>query len=299
MPNPCKEDKIMRRLIEWGEGQPLVRAMLLTSSRAIPNGTSDILSDYDVILVLTDVHPFVEDRTWLEAFGRVLALYVDPLEPYHGCLKSGNVTQYESGLKIDFSLWPAEIIQRIAADPSMPAEFDAGYLVLLDKDHLTDGLMPPTYKANIPTPPTEAQYQTHIENFFLDACYVAKFLWRDDLIAARHILEAFMLQENLRPMLEWHIEINHGWSVKPGLYGQRMKRWLRADLWAELEGTYVGAGLEENWEALFRTIALMRKAALEVGERLGYAYPHELERRAVAYLYRVKNLEPEAACFVV
>jgi aminoglycoside 6-adenylyltransferase len=287
--NSGKENDIIGRLIQWAEHQPLVRAILLTSSRAIPNAPGDVFSDYDVILAMLDVHPFHVDRTWLEYFGSVLVLYRDPLEPYYGFPKSGYVTQYENGLKIDFTLWPVEILQRVVADPHLPPEFDAGYLVLLDKDHLTDGLKPPTYTAYIPTPPTEIEYQEAVEVFFLEATYAAKLLWRDDLMAAKHILDQFMKQEHLRPMLEWHFEIDHQWSVKPGPYGQRLKKWLRHDLWTELESTYTGAGLEENWEAMFRTIALFRKVAFEVGDRLGYSYPHDLDRRTVAYLQKVKS----------
>jgi len=285
------ENEILSRLIEWAEQQPLVRAMLLTSSRAIPNAPVDVFSDYDIILALSDVHPFYEDRTWLEAFGPVLVLYRDPLETDEGCLKSGYVVQFENNLKLDFNLWAVEILQRIAAAPVLPPEFDAGYRVLLDKDHLTDGLLPPTYTAYIPKPPAEVEYQEAVEDFFLQAIYVAKLLWRDDVMAAKYILDGMMKQEHLRPMLEWHLETEHHWSVKPGPYGRRLKQWLRSDLWAELEGTYTGAGLDENWQALDRTIALLRKTALEVGERLGYAYPHELDRRAVAYLQKVKNLK--------
>jgi aminoglycoside 6-adenylyltransferase len=283
------KEEIIASLIEWAESQPLVRAVLLTSSFAIPDAPVDIFSDYDVILALRDVHPFHEDRSWLEYFGTVLALYRDPLEPQDGFLKSGNVTQYENGLKIDFTLWPVEILQNVAASPLLPPEFDAGYQVLLDKDHLTNGLKPPTYRAYIPKPPTENEYQETIEVFFLDATYVAKYLWRDDLVAAKFIMDNFMKQEHLRPMLEWHYEIDHQWSVKPGPYGRRMKKWLRRDLWMDLEDTYTGAGLEENWEVLFKTIALMRKTAIEVGDRLGFAYPHEKNQRTIAYLQKVKK----------
>jgi aminoglycoside 6-adenylyltransferase len=138
-----------------------------------------------------------------------------------------------------------------------------------------------------------------IEEFFLDATYVAKLLWRDDVMAAKHILDHSMKQEYLRPMLEWHFEIDHQWSVKPGPYGRRLKKWLRPDLWAELERTYTDAELEANWEALFRSIALFRKAALEVGERLGYAYPADLHQRTVAYLEKVKNLDRKAESFLI
>jgi aminoglycoside 6-adenylyltransferase len=291
------EQQAIDHLIQWAEQEPRVRAVLLTSSRAVPNAPTDLFSDYDVILALREVQPFYEDRSWLSAFGPVLVVYRDPLEPCRGCLKSGYVTQYENGLKIDFTLWPVEILQQVAADPQLPEEFDAGYRVLLDKDHLSDGLKPPTYRAYIPTPPAEAEYQTVVELFFHEATYAAKHLWRDDLMAAKYNLDQAMKLDNLRLMLEWRVEIDHGWSVKPGPYGRRLKKWLRPDLWAELKSTYAGAELEANWEAMFRTIALFRKVALEVGERLGYSYPHDLDRRAVAYLEKVRNLDCRARSF--
>jgi aminoglycoside 6-adenylyltransferase len=271
--------------------------MVLTSSRAIAGAPPDVFSDYDVILALTEILPFFESRAWLEAFGHVLVLYRDPLHPYRGLPASGYVTQYEGGLKIDFCLWPVETLQQVAADPQLPDELDAGYRVLLDKDHLAGGLKPPTYKAYIPAQPTKTEYLTMIELLFHNATYAAKHLWRDDLMAAKSSLDGAMKQDDLLPMLEWLIEIDHGWSVKPGPYGRRLKNWLRPELWSELEATYTGAGLEANWEAMFRTIALFRRVAIEVGERLGYAYPHDLDRRAVAYLERVRNLERGAMRF--
>ena len=291
------ENEMIERLIRWAEGQPLVRAMLLTSSRAVPNAPVDVFSDYDVILALLDVQPFYQDRAWLEAFSPVLVVYRDPLTPEAGFLTSAYITQYENGLKIDFTLWPVEILQNIASGVQLPPEFDAGYRVLLDKDHLTGRLKPPTYTAYIPTPPAETEYHEVVEVFFHEATYVAKHLWRGDLMAAKYNLDHAMKLENLRLMLEWRVEIDHQWSVKPGTYGRRLKKWLSPDLWAELENTYTGAGLEENWEAMFRTIALFRKVAIAVGDRLGYVYPHDLDRRTVAYLHKVKNLEPGADRF--
>ncbi len=292
-----QEKAVIERLVEWGTRQEAVRAMVLTSTRTVPGGQLDLFSDYDVILALTDVLPFHEDRGWLEAFGRVLVLYHDPLIPDGAFETSGYVTQYEDGLKIDFGLWPVGLLQRVAAEPELPEELDAGYLVLLDKDGLTEGLKPPAYKAYIPKPPAQAEYLERVELFFHNGTYVAKYLWRDDLIAAKHLLHCGQLQDDLLPMLVWHLETEHQWSVKPGPYGRRLKKWLRSDLWKELECTYTGPGIEETWEALFRTIALFRRVAREVGERLGYAYPEELDRRATAYLQRVRALDPRAESF--
>jgi aminoglycoside 6-adenylyltransferase len=289
------EADVVERLIQWGQPQPLVRAMLLTSSRAVPNGPVDVLSDYDVVLILRDIQPFFESRGWLADFGPVLAAYRDPLLRDNGLPHSAYVTQYASGLKIDFTLWPVAMLQRIAAAPQLPPELDAGYRILLDKDHLADGLKPPTYRGYIPAPPTEAEYQTVVELFCLDAAYVARYLWRDDIVAAKHLLDHFIKQDYLRPMLEWHIELEHHWSFKPGPYGRRLKLWLRRDLWTELENTYTGAEVEANWEALHRTIALFRRVAREVGQRLGYHYPQEMDDGACALVKKVRELERPVA----
>ena len=113
-------------------------------------------------------------------------------------------------------------------------------------------------------------------------------------MAAKHILDHSLKQEHLRPMLEWHAEIDHQWTLKPGPYGRKLKKHLRPDLWVELERTYTGADLEENGEALFRTVELMGCVASEVGKHLGFTYPHELQRRVLAYLQTVQRLDRNA-----
>jgi len=225
----------------------------------------------------------------------VLALYRDPLILERGFQRSAYVTQYEDGFKIDFNLWPVELLKQIVSEPQLWKEFDAGYQVLIDKDNLTAGLKSPTYRAYIPTPPTETQYHARIESFFLDTTYVAKFLWRDDLVAAKYILDDSLKHNHLLPMFEWHIEIHHDWSLKLGPYGRGLKRRLRPDLWAELEQTYTGAELESNWTALFRTVSLMRRVATEVGEAMGFRYPDEMEQRVTKYLNWVKDLDRNLA----
>jgi aminoglycoside 6-adenylyltransferase len=270
--------------------------MLLTSTRAVPGAPVDALSDYDVILIVPDIQPFYEDRTWLQHFGQVLVAYWDPIypAPEYGIEVFGNVIQYEDGLKIDFTLWPVELLQRIAAEPALPAELDAGYLVLLDKDHLTDGLKGPTYTAYIPTPPADETYQMAVEEFFSDPPYVAKCLWRGELLPAKWCLDTDMKHKYLRQMLEWRLEGDHAWAVPVGALGKGLKKRLPPDIWAQLESTYVGAGMEENWQALLKTMALFRQVAVEVADHLGYEYPHDLDQRVTTYVQQVQRLAQQA-----
>lgn len=285
-------DPTETKLIQWAMARPGVRAGLLTSTRAIPNARRDVLSDYDVILVVQDIQPFVQDRSWLADFGDVLVVYWDPVhpEPTFGIDQVGNVTQYADGLKIDFTLWPLSLFQQIVAAPALPAELDAGYRVLFDKDQLTASLRPPTGLAYVPTRPTEAEYQTQINDFLTDAPYVAKCLWRDELLPAKWCLDYDMKHIYLRQMLEWRVEIDHQWQLPVGALGKGLKRHLSPALWAQVEAAYAGARIEDNWAALANTMQIFRQVALEVGAHLGYAYPHELERRVSAYVEQIKLL---------
>lgn len=293
MDHMLREDPVIQRLIRWASDKPAVRAVILTSTRTSPTAPLDLLSDYDVILAVDDVRPFYDSRGWLSDFGPLLVLYRDPLQLFHGSERFAYITQYEDGLKIDFTLWTAAVLPRVAAGPVLPEELDVGYALLLDKDNLAQGLQPPSYQAHIPQPPAESRYLEEIELFFHEATYVAKYLWRDDLVAAKHIFDSIKVG-NLRQVLDWLIEIDHDWSLKPGAYGRYLKRYLPPAIWTQLEATYVGPDLDENWQALFKTVDLFRAISQEVGAHLGYHYPGQLDRRATAYLQWVRALDPQA-----
>ena len=289
-----QEDPVIQRFIRWGQEHKAIRAMLLTGSRANPNASVDAWSDYDVVLVVEDIHPFFVDRAWLQDFGRVIVAYWDPIHPvpdFAGLEQVGNVVLFQDGLKIDFVVWPVELLRRLARSPVLPAGLDLGYAVLVDKDRLAAGIHTPTYTAYIPTPPTNEAYQKVVEDFFSDVPYVAKCLRRDELMPAKYCLDFDMKHNFLRQMLDWRMECDRDWSAPTGFLGRGLKKSLPSEIWSQLESTYVGAGIEENWDALFRTLALFRQVAVEVAEQLGYAYPYDMDRHVVAYAQEVKGAE--------
>jgi aminoglycoside 6-adenylyltransferase len=287
-----QEDPIVQRFVRWALEQQAVRAMLLTGSRANPHAAVDAWSDYDLLLVVQDVHPFFVDRTWLEGFGRVIVAYWDPIQPvpdFAGFEQVGNVVLFQDGLKIDFVVWPVKLLPRLVRSPELPADLDLGYMVLVDKDRLTAGLRAPSYTAYIPTPPTNDAYQKVIEDFLSDVPYVVKCLRRDELMPAKYCLDFDMKHNFLRQMLDWRMECDRGWSAATGFLGRGLKRALPPEIWSQLESTYVGAGIEENRDALFRTMALFRRVAVEVGQHLGYVYPYDMDRDVVAYARKVTD----------
>ena len=291
MPETPAADPIIRRLIAWAGERDEIRTMLLTSTRAVPDAPVDALSDYDVILVVRDAAPFQADRRWIADVGEVLVAYWDPYDADqdvdHDRDHCGNVVQYADGLKIDFTLWSESHLAAIAGRGTLPAELDAGYRVLLDRDGMATALPAPTHTAYLPVPPDEAAFRTAVNDFFSDVPYVAKCLRRGDLLPAKWALDHDMKHVYLLPMLEWWVGCAEGWSRPIGALGKGLQRRLPSDIRRELEATYAGGGLEENAEALVRTVALYRHVAMEVAEQLGYVYPFDLDERVTAFARRV------------
>jgi aminoglycoside 6-adenylyltransferase len=123
---------------------------------------------------------------------------------------------------------------------------------------------------------------------------VAKSLWRGEVVFAKFVLDYDAKLVALRRMLEWRVEFDHDWALRPGVYGRGLERRLPADVWSQLASTYVGTEIDDNWEALFRTTALFRRVASEVGDALGYPYPRDVDDAMTARLEAVRKLPPNA-----
>lgn len=284
-------DDPIEQLIRWGEARQEVRALILTSTRAIPGARLDDYSDYDVIAVVGDVRSWVEDKAWREDFGAVLVDYWDPVptSPDARLDAVSGVVYYASGLKIDFTLWSLDRVASVAAAPMPHPELDAGHRVLLDKDRLTAALPAPTYRAYVPLPPDGPTYRRLISDFLVGVPYVAKCLLRDELLPAKWVLDFDMRFNYLLPMLEWWVQCEHGWSIKTGHLGRGLKRWLPAPTWRELESTFAGADAEANWGALFAMVALFDRTAADVANGLGHPYPASLVEDVVGHALRMRQ----------
>ena len=293
MPEMPEEAEVLERVVRWAEGQPLIRAVILESSRAVDQAPLDRFSDYDILLVISDARPFAESNDWQRFFGEPLVRFGDSVDVL-GIETHMRLVVYRDHTKIDFALWPVELLQRVVEQQMSTDMLDWGYRVLLDKDGLAARLPAPTRTAHIPPIPTEQDYLALIEEFWWESTYVAKNLWRDDVVFARYNLDVVMRNELLLPLLEWRIELDHDWTWKPGIVGRGLKRALAPDLWSAFEQTYVGPGLAENWAALFTMTALFRRVAIEVGQALGYTYPQELDDGVTAYLEEAHRLPRNA-----
>ncbi|HET7233840.1 MAG TPA: aminoglycoside 6-adenylyltransferase [Longimicrobium sp.] len=281
-------DPVLDRILAWARTVESVRAVVLTSTRAVPGGRVDELSDWDVVLYLDDPAPFSTSTRWFaEAYGPVLVWWGDELE-WRGFGHSMRLVIYRDGTRVDFTLAPVTELDAMAAGQHLPAALDVGYRVLLDRDGRASALPPPTFSAHVPPRPTAGEFRAVVDEFWFESTYVAKNLRRGELFPARHSLDCVMRPHLLR-MLEWHAAAAHGWSVPVGAYGRRMREMVDAETWREVEATFAGAGTDDGWNALWAMLGVFRRLALHVAGQLGFTYPRELDDTMMEHLERVRG----------
>jgi aminoglycoside 6-adenylyltransferase len=267
------QDAVIDRILAWAKREEAVRVVAITSTRGRAEGPPDELSDYDVVLALTDFDRFDPAA----AYGAPAARWGDESH-VHGARTFFRGVVYEDGTKIDWTLWPAHAPELIAQH-GLTDNLDVGYRVLLDRDGSTARWAQPTQTAHIPQRPSEAEYVAVVEEFWWSATYVAKARARGEHFFARYILDMDMTYGVLRPMLEWLIEIDRDWAWEPGAYGRGFEHELPPD---------VAGALEAAHDSFDATVVLFRDVAHDVGAALGYAYPQYADDAVTAYVDRLR-----------
>ncbi|MCX5756980.1 MAG: aminoglycoside 6-adenylyltransferase [Candidatus Hydrogenedentes bacterium] len=281
------QEQVLKQFDEWATGNALVRAAILTGTRADPERKTDFLSDYDIELYVADLGPFREDDVWLDPFGPVMVRW--PFKP-RSTGKDGWVTRlvlFKDGVRIDFQITGQTMIPSNA--------YDDDYEVLIDKDNLTARLDGPTHTEHLVKKPSREEYDTLVHEFWWDATYVPKYLWRDELPFAASMLGQAIRDEYLQTIIEWFIGLQNEWSVNTGVRGRNFKHYLDDETWSEYESTFARADVQEHWQAFFNALALFRKLARIVGETLGYEYPARLDREMTDYYSQIRDAEKKTA----
>lgn len=290
IPLQTDEAQVLGRVLRWAEGVARVRAVILESSRAIPDAPRDALTDYDVAFLVTDPERWQAPGDWVRALGEPLLRVRDVVE-VDGLPVQNDMLLFADGVKIDCSFWPVAIAARVAGRGTLPAEWDHGYRVLLDKDGLTAGWPGPTGNAYRLAPPTSAEFQAAVEEFWWLCTYVAKNLWRGELLTAR-VLFAYELRHLiLLRFVTWRIGIGSGWTARSGFFGRGVPALMGASLWDDwLASERSLSTADDLWIALWRTIDLFRVLATGIAVDLAFLYSTDLDATMVSYLRGIQHL---------
>lgn len=275
-----KESEVLENFKNWAEAQDNVRCAILTSSRVRPDATIDFLSDYDIELYVSDLEMFQLNDDWLSHFGEIMVRW--PYKP-RSTGKEAWITRlvlFDDGLRFDFQITDELTIEK--------NQYDNGYKVLIDKDGVAKDLKPPTYSEIIINKPSKEDFETLVNEFWWDAYYVAKYLYRDELPFAKYMLDYVLRYSFLHQVIRWKIGLENNWSVATGALGKDFKKLLDQKTWKSYKKTFANGETDRNWQAFYRMTDLFRRIALSLSIALDYDYPKAVDEKVLKFC---KNIE--------
>ena len=114
--------------LRLAEKDEIIRAALLTSSRANENAKTDFLSDYDSELYVNDIGIIQKGAEWTASLGTIMTCW--PRYP-RTTIEEEWVTRlllFENGTRIDFQI--------TSNRNARLNNIDYGYRILIDKDNI-------------------------------------------------------------------------------------------------------------------------------------------------------------------
>ena len=262
-----------------------IRAVLLSGSRANPNIKKDIFQDFDIIYIVKEMGTFLNDHSWIDIFGERIILQMPDEMTFEENKKNKNSFAYlmlfADNNRIDLTLYPLEKFEN-------EFECDGPGMVWLDKDSLFSNFQQAKAGYLIKRP-TQKMFSDCCNEFWWVCTYVAKGLWRKEIIYAKEMLEGPVRKMFLK-VIEWHIGIETGFSVPFGKSGKNMQTYLPPALYERIVSTYPDAGAENIWKSVFAMCDIFGDLANKVSGSLSFEYNPDEEHNVKQYLSRVHLL---------
>lgn len=262
-----------------------IRAVYLNGSRTNPNVPKDIFQDYDLVYVVTETKPFIEDKGWINIFGNILFMQYPDENPDFASDKEnfyGWLMQFTDGNRIDLHVETVSHAKENILN-------DRLCRILLDKDNCLPNIPDPTdedYWINKPVPD---HFLCTCNEFWWCLNNVAKGLWREEIPYVQDMIN-FVVRKQLEKMLSWKIGILTDFSVSVGKSAKYMYKWLEPKEWEEYLKTYSDAKAESIWKSVDIMCSLFKKTAVWVAERLGYSFNYKEAENCMYFLEHIKNL---------
>ncbi len=294
-----RSDKEMYELlINEARADDRVRAVFMNGSRTNPNVPKDMFQDYDVVYVVTETEPFIEDKEWIDRFGNILFMqYPDefPEEfPDEAVPKSDRyawLMQFRDGTRIDLTVMSVEYAKKAILTDTLCE-------ILLDKDGCLPEIPDSNDEMYFIKRPSAIKYKCTCNEFWWCLDNVAKGLWRNEIPYVQDMLN-FIIRKQLERILSWKVGIQTDFKVSAGKSAKYLYRWLSADEWQRYLDTYAGGKVEDIWNAVEIMCTLFYEESKYVAESLGFEFCEEEAVNCREYLKKVRELPGDAVHFTM
>lgn len=281
------EKEMLELILGVAEKDARVRAVYMNGSRTNPNVAKDAFRDYDVVYVVTETKPFVENPGWISVFGEAAMVQ----EPDRNDLARGAAMDFSrsfawlilfrDGNRIDLQIETMDVVRETYGGDTLTVP-------LLDKDGLLPALPPASDAGYAIQKPSEAVYHAAANDFWWCLNNVAKGIVREQLPYAMWMYHC-VVRDELEHMIEWYVGMRNGFRVTTGAHGKYFQKYLPEPLYAMYAKTFSDGDYARLWDAVFTACALFSVLAREVASGLGYTYREQEEEGALAYLHGMKD----------
>ena len=282
-------NEMFKLVLSYASNDERIRAVGLNGSRTNPNAPKDMFQDFDIVYLVNDIDSFIYDKHWIDVFGeRIIMQTPGDMSMFPSDLggRFSYLMLFTDGNRIDLTLVPIE-------EKGIYCKEEKLTVILMDKDNCLRKVPLPTDEDYWAKRPSAEYFADCCNEFWWVSTYVAKGLWREEIIYAHEHLNN-ILRPMVLKMLEWNVGIENNYSISVGKCGKYLEKYLSEKNWQELLSTYAGGNYDDVWRALFAMVHLFRNTAIGVADRLGFEYSSEEDERVTTYLDHIKSLSPNA-----
>lgn len=283
------EATMYKLILDIANKDDRILAVYMNGSRVNANVPKDIFQDYDIVFVVKETKPFIEDKDWICKFGNILYMQYPDEHPDFPSDKEnfyGWLMQFDDGNRIDFHVETAAHAKEHILDDKLCR-------ILLDKEDILPKIPEPTDEDYYVKKPSEAQFRACVNEFWWCSNNLAKGLWREEMPYVQDMAN-FVVRKQLEKMLSWKVGLKKDFSVSVGKSAKYLYKWLDAEEYQSYLSTYFGGDMKEAWKAVLLMCDLFTSVTASVAKGLTYTYDVNEGEAALSFLKHVQNLPKDA-----
>lgn len=279
------EEEMYKQILDIAENDSRIVAVYMNGSRTNKNVPRDVFQDYDIVYVVKETRSFIEDKNWINKFGKISYMQYPDEHPDYPSDKAnfyGWLMQFSDGNRIDLHVETVRHAKEHIMDDKLCK-------ILLDKNDIFPKMPEATDEQYWVKKPTIEQFLACHNEFWWCSNNLAKGLWRGEITYVQDMAN-FVVRKQLEKMLTWKVGVLTDFSVSVGKSAKYIYKWLDEAEYNEYLKTYFSGNIEEAWKAIFIMCDLFQKVTTWTANKLGYDYNKKEAEAAYNYLRKVRRL---------
>lgn len=277
-------NKFEASFTSWAEKIDDIKAAFIVGSRSRMDHPADEWSDLDIIIFANNYETYFSNINWLENLGNIWVTFT--YQTSSG--EPERLTLFEGGFQVDIVFLSTNSLYKLVKNRITPDNFCRGVRVLIDKDNVSDFIVPSNFKSRSSSTINEDAFIQAINMFWFGSLYVAKQIMRRELWAAKtreNDMKTLLLQ-----MMEWHAKTIHGEDYDVWHAGRFINEWVDQETLKELKNTFGHYEKIDSFRALIATMNLFRRLSNEIANKLQLRYPTEVDENITTWIKENANI---------